>query len=279
MSPAARPPIDAASGEVAPELLTALWRAFYEAGSPLGRPKRLGALLVAREDPRLVVCDPHLIAGARPLERAVRGDSCWTVSILRRGARVAAALASRGRDWHHAGVLLEPGRVWRFERDGGDVWEVWHDGALVTESAVKAGRASPVKTKEHGDAAGAAKTLHARIGAKLRVGFRAVPAAPELPLRWERAVFEGGADRFPVDYAVAAITDARSAESIRQHESLRTPILRAVGGPPGCELFDDGTYACDLAWFGSGEGDGRYACAWGMDAHDELSVLLIPFLT
>lgn len=189
-----------------------LWRAFHDPSSPRGASRQLGSILVAREDPRLVVADPNLIASAPPLELLVPGDSSWQVSILLDGATVIAAMAARA--------------------------------------------IAPTKRRK----------------------ARAAPEPPRPPARWEEARFAGGGDTFPVDYATAAITDALGAGALRGSEALRAQVARRVQGPPGCELFDDGRATCDLAWFGSGRGDGRYRCFWGHGDEDGPAVLLIPFV-
>jgi hypothetical protein len=72
------------------------------ARGPLDADERvttLGTILVVREEPHLVLCDPNLFSGAQKLARAVPGDSNWQIRIVERRAagpwRVVALAAER----------------------------------------------------------------------------------------------------------------------------------------------------------------------------------------
>ncbi len=183
------------------------------------RSQQLGSMLVAREDPRIVICDPHLVASARPLQRLLRtGDSTWTVRLV--------------------------------EAPIEGVWRVV--AAVAEESHLVLPPPTPKARRK---------------------------AAPLPALRWERARFEDGADTYPVDFATAAITDASCAAKLRSSAALRDRVLAHCNGPPGCELFDHTDGTCEVAWFDSGLGDGRYGAWWGVDPGGIAVVLVAPFLT
>jgi len=182
------------------------------------RSHQLGSMLVARGDPRIVICDPHLVASTRALERLVRaGDSSWTVRIVEAPVdgvwRVVAAVA-----------------------EGSD---------LLLPSTRRKARSK---------------------------------TAPEPALRWERARFEDGTDTYPVDFATAAITAASGAASLRSSAAMRDLVLAHCNGRPGCELFDHADGTREIAWFGSGLGEGRYRGWWGVDPGGVAVVLVAPFL-
>jgi hypothetical protein len=121
---------------------------------PDARVTTLGTLFVVREQPQLVLCDPHLFAGAQALERVVAGDSNWEVRVIERplvGARRVVALlaerqepappkASRGK----RALSAPPPLRWERARfvDGASTYAVDHATvALLDASSLGAMRA------------------------------------------------------------------------------------------------------------------------------------------
>ena len=97
-------------------------------------------------------------------------------------------------------------------------------------------------------------------------------------MRWEVAKSTAGADSFGVDYAVACMTDASSATAVRETPELLARLTTHVMGPPWCGLLEAGGRCCDIAWFGSGTGDGQYTAYYGwVEGDEQPGALLIPF--
>lgn len=257
-------------------VLSGLWRAFDDASREAC--VALGALVAPSSGPRLAVFDPHLAVGATPLERELP-PSVWSVSVLSRAGRVVAVRGERSLDdqWCLDGAIeRSPDRVWRFRRGEGAsarAWSIGLEGSSVTETAGRVGALAPSKTKVQRDPGAACKWMRRQIVRRIRSGYVPAPSGP--PVAWARARYVDGATDFPVDYAVVAITDQQGLDCLRRSPRLRDQVARAAEGPPGRRIFEQGADWCDLVWFPSGRGDGRYSCYWGLARLGEPSSLLV----
>lgn len=176
-------------------------------------------------------------------------------------------------------ALSAPNEAARLERSGA-IFVPSADPRLVVcdPLAVDAARplARPVRAASH--------WWVSRLEMPVQGGWRvgAVLAALDvegagLPKSWERALLDGGEDRFDIDHGTAALTDAAALRHLRRDRALREQVQAHVEGPAGCEFFDAGEGACDLAWFPSGMGEGSYGAWWGLNADGEPIWLLIDF--
>lgn len=248
-----------------------LWRAFEEPAG--GSCVRLGSLVAPVGGARLAVFDPNLAPGATPLERELPPSS-WSVAALSRGGRVVAVRGERSihDQWCVDGALERSGgRVWRF-RHGERGWSICRAGATVIETAQRSRAPESSKTKELRDEDAACRWVRSQILRKVRAGY--VPDASGPPVAWEHARFADGSTDFPVDYAVAAITDQLGLDHLQRSAGLRDQVARGTQGPPGSRMFEAGPCWCVLVWFPSG-GDGRFACYWGLASNGEPSSLLV----
>jgi hypothetical protein len=162
--------------------------------------KRLGAIYVPREDPRIIVCDPHFIANAAPLSALLAADQNWSVTLLTR-----------------------------------------------------------------------------RVEGYTRVVAVTVALEHAKPLAWSPAEFEDGSTTFAVDYATACVTDAGTAADIAKFPLLQEQFMRCIDGPWDCVFLNTEDGCGDVAWFGSGLGDGNYKAWWGADDKDQIVALCIDF--